>query len=289
MRRFCKPKYKAYARLNDDILNEFRITKFNNFKWNRLKKKIRFDSIWLFFKYRKRIFRKRSKGYSRRFFARYIKIFDHFYYSRTKDYVGLRRNATSPKDDASVLAVENQTNYKNTFKSRLFSKQKLCYYYNIQDYKLKKLIRRAYAKFMRTDAFICFLEKRLDNVLYKAGFVLSFRQGRQLILHRKVLVNGVIQSKTEYSVKTGDLVELCLPAFLLLKPLHHPSRYLFARKLKRKKKYLKLVRVKPLGKYSCFKLHSVHRTRFVRQRTRVINKRSSSRKRYRQNTRKLIV
>ena len=39
--------------------------------------------------------------------------------------------------------------------------------------------------------FLCLLERRLDNVVYRLGFASTRRQARQLVNHGHFLVNGV--------------------------------------------------------------------------------------------------
>ena len=52
------------------------------------------------------------------------------------------------------------------------------------------------------------LERRLDNVLYRANFALSRSQGRQLVRHGHVAVNGRTVDIPSFLVKPGDLVEV---------------------------------------------------------------------------------
>lgn len=50
------------------------------------------------------------------------------------------------------------------------------------------------------------LERRLDNVVYRAGFSTSRRQSRQLVNHGHVLVNGKKVDIPSFQVKVGDVV-----------------------------------------------------------------------------------
>ncbi len=52
------------------------------------------------------------------------------------------------------------------------------------------------------------LDRRLDEVVYKAGFAISQKQARQLVGHSHVLVNGKRVSAPSYEVKEGDVVEI---------------------------------------------------------------------------------
>ncbi len=52
------------------------------------------------------------------------------------------------------------------------------------------------------------LERRLDNVVYRLGFVNSRAQGRQLVKHNHFLVNGRKVNIPSYMIKIGDVVEV---------------------------------------------------------------------------------
>ncbi len=55
---------------------------------------------------------------------------------------------------------------------------------------------------------LVFLERRLDNVVYRLGFVNSRAQGRQLVRHRHFFVNGKKVNIPSYLIKIGDVVEV---------------------------------------------------------------------------------
>ena len=50
------------------------------------------------------------------------------------------------------------------------------------------------------------LERRLDNVVYRAGMATSRAQARQLVSHGHFLVNGQKVDIPSYSVKQGDVI-----------------------------------------------------------------------------------
>ena len=52
------------------------------------------------------------------------------------------------------------------------------------------------------------LERRLDNVLYRIGFATSRREGREMVRHRAVTVNGTLVDIPSYPVKVGDVVQV---------------------------------------------------------------------------------
>ena len=52
------------------------------------------------------------------------------------------------------------------------------------------------------------LERRLDNVVYRAGFGASRPMARQLVLHGHIRVNGKKVDVPSYLVKTGDVITI---------------------------------------------------------------------------------
>ena len=52
------------------------------------------------------------------------------------------------------------------------------------------------------------LERRLDNVVYRLGFVNSRSQGRHFVRHNHFTVNGKKVNIPSYLVKVGDVVEV---------------------------------------------------------------------------------
>ena len=59
------------------------------------------------------------------------------------------------------------------------------------------------------EVLLTFVERRLDNVVYRLGFANSRRQARQLVNHGHFTVNGSRVNIPSYLVKTGDVVAVC--------------------------------------------------------------------------------
>ena len=53
-----------------------------------------------------------------------------------------------------------------------------------------------------------YFEKRLDTILYRAKFCFSIKQAQQLILQKKVLVNGETITYKNYLLKPGDTISI---------------------------------------------------------------------------------
>mgnify|MGYP003288773324 CR=1 FL=1 len=96
---------------------------------------------------------------------------------------------------------------KSEYATQLTEKQKVKFVYGIQE----KQFRNYYEKAARMpgntgDNLLTLVERRLDNVVYRAGFGMSRRQARQLVLHRHFTVNGERVNIPSYLVKPGDVI-----------------------------------------------------------------------------------
>jgi small subunit ribosomal protein S4 len=92
---------------------------------------------------------------------------------------------------------------------QLREKQKARYYYGV----LEKQFRRYYEEATRRDGLtgenlLILLERRLDNVLYRAGFGRTRAESRQLVSHKHVLVNNRASNVPSHRVKPGDVIEI---------------------------------------------------------------------------------
>ncbi|MCA1830426.1 MAG: 30S ribosomal protein S4 [Actinobacteria bacterium] len=92
---------------------------------------------------------------------------------------------------------------------RLREKQKARRVYGV----LENQFRAYYAKAARQkgatgENLLRLLERRLDNVVFRAGFAQSRDDARQLVLHRHVLVNGRITKTPSVQVRVGDVISI---------------------------------------------------------------------------------
>ncbi len=66
--------------------------------------------------------------------------------------------------------------------------------------------------------FLQLLERRLDNVIYKAGLAKSKSAARQLVSHGHVRVNGKRVDRPSYLVEIGDTISISEKVFDKYKP-----------------------------------------------------------------------
>jgi small subunit ribosomal protein S4 len=92
---------------------------------------------------------------------------------------------------------------------RLREKQKVKRYYGVLDSQFSILFRMAERMKGNTGTnLLSLLERRLDNVVHKAGFGVSRKAARQLVAHGHVHVNGWKMDRPSYLVKPGDKITI---------------------------------------------------------------------------------
>ena len=92
---------------------------------------------------------------------------------------------------------------------QLRAKQKAKRYYGVLESQFAKYFEMAEKKQgIAGENLLKILESRLDNVVYTAGFGMSRRQARQLVLHRHFTVNGQTVNIPSFLVKPGDVIEV---------------------------------------------------------------------------------
>lgn len=91
----------------------------------------------------------------------------------------------------------------------LIEKQKLRYFYGLQEKQFHGIYQRALRQRGITgETMLQILETRLDNVIYHLGFANTRAGARQMVTHGHVLVNGRKVSIPSYSLRVNDVVEI---------------------------------------------------------------------------------
>ena len=139
---------------------------------------------------------------------------------RKKKWVGLKRFLQKKRyrfyNNSLYLIAKNPKFFRNSYKLRLLSKQRLnSYYGRLTDKQLKYLcktsikINNIKPKSNRTeDVLLTLLEKRLETIIFRAHFAGSIQSARQLITHGNILVNGRKVFSGNTIVYQGDLIEV---------------------------------------------------------------------------------
>ena len=92
---------------------------------------------------------------------------------------------------------------------QLLEKQRLRAYYGVLEKQFVNLFKEAKKSKEQTGpALVQFLERRLDNLVYRMGFASSIRQARQMVTHGHVTVNGNKVNIPSYRCNAGDEIAL---------------------------------------------------------------------------------
>jgi len=95
------------------------------------------------------------------------------------------------------------------FKKQLLEKQKLRFNYGLNEGQFRRLYHEAvHSKEPSGDKLLEFLERRLDNTVFRAGFAPTIPAARQLVCHGHFLVNGKRLDIPSYRVREGDVIGL---------------------------------------------------------------------------------
>ena len=98
---------------------------------------------------------------------------------------------------------------KSEYAIQLNEKQKVKFVYGI----LEKQFHMYYEKASRMpgktgENLLTLVERRLDNVVYRAGFAMSRPEARQLVKHSHFTVNGKKVNIPSYLLKAGDVIAI---------------------------------------------------------------------------------
>jgi small subunit ribosomal protein S4 len=86
-------------------------------------------------------------------------------------------------------------------------KQKIRFNYGLGERQLRRLVSDARRSQLSTgDKLMELLERRLDNVVFRAGFTPTIPAARQLVNHGHILVNGRKASIPSYRVRVGEVI-----------------------------------------------------------------------------------
>ncbi len=94
------------------------------------------------------------------------------------------------------------------FGLQLLEKQKARFTYGLSERQFSRYAKEAMSGHGANAAveLLARLESRLDNVIWRAGFVTTRRAARQLVSHGHITVNGRRMTVPSYQVKQGEVV-----------------------------------------------------------------------------------
>lgn len=125
--------------------------------------------------------------------------------------------AVFEKTQTAKFSLNEQKKSKNlrpkkrsssVFGQQLIEKQKARFTYCVSEKQFKNYVKKVIetSKTNQSDLLFKTLEKRLDNVVLRAGFVKTRPLARQAVSHAHFTVNGTRVNIPSYSVKKGDVI-----------------------------------------------------------------------------------
>jgi small subunit ribosomal protein S4 len=112
------------------------------------------------------------------------------------------------KSELTLPGMHGYRGRRNTeYGVRLTEKQKLRYYYGMQEKQFRRFLDMAKkSKGNTAQTLMQILESRLDNVLRRLGIGRTIWATRQIVAHGHVLVDGVKTDIASYLVKPGQTI-----------------------------------------------------------------------------------
>ncbi|NRA67532.1 MAG: 30S ribosomal protein S4 [Pseudobacteriovorax sp.] len=97
----------------------------------------------------------------------------------------------------------------SVYGTQLMEKQKLRFNYGLGEKQFRRFVKMSFQKRGNPgENLLQFLERRLDNAIFRAGFAPTIPAARQLIVHGHIRVNGKRVNKPSFLIKQGHELAL---------------------------------------------------------------------------------
>lgn len=98
---------------------------------------------------------------------------------------------------------------RSDYAIQLMEKQKAKYTYGVLERQFRNTFEKASRKKGVTgEVLLQLLEARLDNTVFRLGLAPTRRAARQLVSHKHILVNGIINNVPSTQLRPGDVVSV---------------------------------------------------------------------------------
>lgn len=123
----------------------------------------------------------------------------------------LEKRSTSPGEHGRRIGSRKFSEYGK----QLREKQRVKLIYGLREGQFRRFFGLAVQRRGVTgEVLLSYLERRIDNVLYRLKMCISRHQAKQIIVHGHVLVNGCRVKSPSYLVSVGDEISLSKKALL---------------------------------------------------------------------------
>ncbi|HBB44459.1 MAG: 30S ribosomal protein S4 [Parcubacteria group bacterium GW2011_GWA1_44_13] len=115
-----------------------------------------------------------------------------------------------PYPPGKVLAEKKHRSTVTDYGRQLREKQKVRHTYGVSETQFSNYVKEASGKHGINPAEYLFeaLESRLDNAVFRAGFVASRSLSRQIVSHGHIMVNGRRTNIASRRMKIGDVIAI---------------------------------------------------------------------------------
>ena len=125
------------------------------------------------------------------------------------DLPGLSRKTRERRPHPPGQHGDRRRRKDSDYGRQLKEKQKLRYNYGIGERQLRRLVTKAKSSRLETGKKIIeLIERRLDNVVFRAGYARTIPAARQLVSHGHICVNGRKTDVPSVTVREGDEITL---------------------------------------------------------------------------------
>lgn len=129
-----------------------------------------------------------------------VNIFEQPKYDRL-----LKRKPAKPGMHGGKRGGKKPSEYNR----QLQEKQKIKFAYGLSERQFRNVFERAKAlPGITGDNMLALLERRLDNVVYRAGFACTRAMARQIVGHGHIHLNGRVVNIPSALVRPGDVIEV---------------------------------------------------------------------------------
>ena len=98
---------------------------------------------------------------------------------------------------------------KSEYAVQLMEKQKAKYTYGVLERQFRNLFEKSTRKKGVTgEVLLQFLEARLDNVVFRMGIAPTRRAARQLVSHKHIVINGIVNNIPSTQLHPGDVISV---------------------------------------------------------------------------------
>jgi small subunit ribosomal protein S4 len=123
----------------------------------------------------------------------------------SKSHASLLKKMNVPPGQHGTRGKRKSSEYAR----QLREKQKLRFTFGLSESQMKNYFKKAINKPGNTGMYMAqYLERRLDNTVYRLGFAPTRAAARQLVAHNHIKINDRILNIPSYEVKVGDVVTL---------------------------------------------------------------------------------